>query len=84
MTAFANTDKGAPVSDEDRAGELVPMDPAAGRSPKRKRPMGLTEHERRILLAELAEVAAELDVLNERAVGLAARLASRPRLIRPA
>jgi hypothetical protein len=46
--------------------------------------MGLTEHERRILLAELAEVAAELDALNERAVGLAARLSSRPRLVRPA
>lgn len=72
------------MSVENRAGELVPMDPATGRSPKRKRPMGLTEHERPILLAELAEVAAELDALNERAVALAGRLSSHPRLVRPA
>jgi hypothetical protein len=48
--------------------------------------MGLSEEERRLLLAELAEIAAELDGLYDRATEITARLASRSsvRLIRPA
>ncbi|MGI5233742.1 hypothetical protein [Actinoallomurus sp. CA-142502] len=48
--------------------------------------MALTEHERQILLAELAEIAAELDALQQRAGEVIERVARRSslRLARPA
>lgn len=51
-----------------------------------KRHTGLTDEERRILLADLAEIAAELDALQERTAEIAARVAPHPsiRLARPA
>jgi len=53
----------------------------AGRSPKRKRQMALTEHERQILIAELAEIAADIDALQERTAEVTARV-TRPTSIR--
>lgn len=56
------------------------------RSPQRKRQMALTEQEREILLAELTEIAAELDALQDRTAQITARVAPRAsiRLARPA
>lgn len=53
-------------------------DLAGSRSPRRKRRMALTEHERQILIAELAQIATELDALQERTAEVAARVARRP------
>lgn len=53
----------------------------AGRSLKRKRQMALTEHERQVLIAELAEIAADIDALQERAAEVTARV-TRPTSIR--
>ncbi|SEG94716.1 hypothetical protein SAMN04489712_15018 [Thermomonospora echinospora] len=52
----------------------------------RKRATGLTEEERRLLLAELAEIMAELDELQSRASEIAARVSGpeSARLARPA
>jgi hypothetical protein len=52
----------------------------------KKRQMALTEHERQLLLAELAEIAADLDELQERAATVTGRVARRSsiRLARPA
>ena len=52
----------------------------------RKRQMALTEAERQVLLAELAEIAAELDALHDRTAQLTERFARRSpvRLARPA
>jgi hypothetical protein len=52
-------------------------DLANNRLPTRKRQMALTEHERQILFAELAEIAAELDALQERTAEVTARVARR-------
>ena len=52
-------------------------------APARKKGMGLTETERQLLLAELAEITAELDELYDRAAAIAARVkggSSAPRL----
>jgi hypothetical protein len=46
-------------------------------SPGRKRRMALTEHERQILIAELAQIATELDTLQERTAEVTARVARR-------
>jgi hypothetical protein len=48
--------------------------------------MALTEHERQILLAELAEIAAELDALQQRAGDVIERVSHRTsiHLARPA
>lgn len=48
--------------------------------------MALTEYERQVLLAELAEIAAELDALQQRTDQIIERVARRPsiRLARPA
>jgi hypothetical protein len=48
--------------------------------------MALTEAERQVLLAELTEIAAELDALQERTARITARVARRSpiRLARPA
>jgi hypothetical protein len=48
--------------------------------------MALTDQERQVLLAELAEIAAEMDALQERTAQIAARVARRSlmRLARPA
>lgn len=43
----------------------------------RPRPMELTEEERQILLEQLAEIAAELDTLQERTAQIAARVTPR-------
>jgi hypothetical protein len=60
--------------------------PAGGRASMRKRQMALTAQERQILLAELAEISAELDEMQERTAELIARVARRSsvRLARPA
>jgi hypothetical protein len=57
------------------------VDDLASRSPRRKRRMALTEHERQILIAELAQIATELDALQERTAEITARVA-RPTSIR--
>ena len=56
------------------------------RSPQRKRQMGLTEEERRMLLAELAELTAELNALQDRTAQITARVTPRAsiRLAHPA
>ena len=56
------------------------------RQSTRKKQMALTEQERQVLIAELAEIAAELDAIQDRASQLAARVArvSSVRLARPA
>jgi len=48
--------------------------------------MALTEQERQVLLAELAEIAAELDLIQERTAGITSRVTRRSsiRLARPA
>jgi hypothetical protein len=61
-------------------GDVRELHPAGGRSPMRKRQMKLTDHERRILLAELAEIAEELDALQERTAEITARVAPAPAL----
>ncbi|MDN3356125.1 hypothetical protein [Actinomadura sp. DC4] len=43
--------------------------------------MALTEHERQVLIAELAEIAADIDALQERAAEVTARV-TRPTSIR--
>ena len=53
-------------------------DLTGSRSPTRKRRMPLTEHERAILIAELAQIATELDALQERTAEVTARVARRP------
>jgi hypothetical protein len=75
-----------PMTTPESSRDVVELGPAASRSPMRKRQMGLTEEERRILLAELAEIAAELDELQERTAEIAARVAPRSsiHLARPA
>ena len=52
-------------------------DLAGDRSSRRKRGVALTEHERRILIAELAQIATELDALQERAAEVTARVTRR-------
>lgn len=52
-------------------------DLAGDRSPGRKRGIALTEHERQILIAELAQIATELDALQERTAEVTARVARR-------
>jgi len=60
--------------------------PTGTRKSTKKRRMALTGQERQVLLTELAEIAAELDALQERTAELAARVAPRSpvRLARPA
>jgi hypothetical protein len=53
-------------------------DLTGSRSPRRKRRMSLTEHERDILIAELAQIAADLDALQERTAEVTARVTHRP------
>jgi hypothetical protein len=62
------------------------LHPAGGRSPMRKRQMALTEQERQVLLADLAEITAELDAIQERTAEITARVARRTsvHLVRPA
>ncbi|SFP73779.1 hypothetical protein SAMN04489713_1178 [Actinomadura madurae] len=48
--------------------------PPARRSMTRKKAVALTEEERQILLAELAEIAAELDELHARTRQITARV----------
>ena len=76
------TDLSAPVANTENA--IVPFDSRHSRS--RKRAVGLTEQERQILLAELAEITAELDELQQRAAQIATRVGSTgsARLTRPA
>jgi hypothetical protein len=50
----------------------------ASRSPGRQRRMALTEHERQILIAELAQITMELDALQERTAEVTARVTRRP------
>jgi hypothetical protein len=57
----------------DRRADVVPITPAR-ESMTRKRAVGLTEQERQILLAELAEITAELDELHARARQIASRV----------
>ncbi len=61
-------------------------DLADDRSPRRKRGVALTEREREILIAELAQIAAELDALQERTAEVTARVTRRGsiRLVRSA
>lgn len=54
------------------ANRVVPLDSPRLRS--RTRPIGLTDEEREILLAELAEIAAELDELQTRTAEIRARV----------
>jgi hypothetical protein len=63
-----------------------PARPVNDPSPMGKRQMALTEHERQVLLAELAEIAAELDALQQRAGQVIERVARRSsiHLARPA
>jgi hypothetical protein len=52
----------------------------------RKRQMVLTEQERQVLLADLAEITAELDAIQERTAEITARVARHTsvHLVRPA
>ena len=62
---------------------IVRLDAAQPKGPARKKGIGLTETERQLLLAELAEIMAELDDLHDRAAAIAARVkpsSSSPRL----
>lgn len=66
-------------------GQVVRLDSVQDRTAGRKKAMRLTEDERRILLADLAEITAELDDLHERAATITARVArTSARLVRPA
>lgn len=56
-----------------RRAAVVQITPAR-HSMTRKKAVGLTEDERQILLAELAEIAAELDELHARTWQIAARV----------
>jgi len=53
---------------------VVPLDAPYRHREIKKRVAGLTEEERQILLAELAEITAELDELQSRAVEIASRI----------
>jgi hypothetical protein len=68
------------------AARIIPIDSPRARVTNRKREMGLTDEERRLLLDELAEITAELDELHNRAAEIAARVTSpeSARLDRPA
>ncbi|URM98402.1 hypothetical protein LUW76_30910 [Actinomadura madurae] len=57
----------------DRRASVVQINPAR-ESMTRKKAVGLTEEERQILLAELAEIAAELDELHTRTCQITARV----------
>jgi hypothetical protein len=63
------------MNSDDIPSQVVRLKPADGRPARRKRSTVLTPEERRILIAELAEIAAELDVLQERTAEIAARVA---------
>lgn len=71
---------------DNKPDDVRALPPARGRTSMRKRQMALTAQERQILLAELAEIAAELDEMQERTAQLVARVTRRStvRLARPA
>jgi hypothetical protein len=50
---------------------------ASGKSPMRKTQMTLTEQERQVLLAELAEITAEIDALQQRTAEVIERVTPR-------
>ncbi len=54
--------------------QIVQIGAAQMRSAAPKRPVKLTEEERRLLLEELADIAAELDELKSRAAEVADRI----------
>lgn len=69
----------------DQPDDVRALRPTESRASMRKRQMALTAHGRQLLLTELAEIAAELDALQERAAEITARIAgSSIRLVRPA
>jgi hypothetical protein len=54
--------------------QIVRLDSIPTKAPGRKEGIRLTETERRLLLAELAEITAELDELQNRAAEIATRV----------
>jgi ubiquinone biosynthesis protein UbiJ len=53
---------------------VVRIESARTRTPNRRRAISLTDEEREILLAELAEIMAELDELKDRTAQITARV----------
>jgi hypothetical protein len=56
------------------SGRILRLKPTSAKAPSRKKGIGLTEIERQLIVAELADIAAELDELQNRAAEITVRV----------